>query len=108
MEYVCFWVVLQSRSVPLIYLSYGIELNFQPDCAPNVRKVRNNRALCFFTTRDVEVGEELCINYIDVKDQVLERRAELASNWYFDCACKRCGEELAQADGVKFQSDPTR
>lgn len=102
MEYVRIWVVLQPWSVNLIYILCGI--NFQPDCAPNVRKARNNRAMCFFTTRDVEVGEELCINYIDVKDRVLERRAELANNWYFDCACKRCGEELAQVDGEKLQS----
>ncbi|KAF9456320.1 hypothetical protein BDZ94DRAFT_404956 [Collybia nuda] len=76
---------------------------FNHDCAPNVRKVRNNRALCFFTTRDVEAGEELCINYIDIKDKVLERRAELASNWYFDCACRRCEGELAHMNGANCE-----
>ncbi|RDB26111.1 putative protein lysine methyltransferase SET6 [Hypsizygus marmoreus] len=70
---------------------------FNHDCAPNVRKERDKQALCFYTTRDVEAGEELCINYVDVKDEVAQRRAELSANWYFDCACKRCHEELARA-----------
>ncbi|KAF8066668.1 hypothetical protein FPV67DRAFT_1495871 [Lyophyllum atratum] len=71
---------------------------FNHDCSPNVRKERVKKALCFFTTRDVEIGEELCINYVDVKDMVAERRAELSRNWYFDCACKRCHEELGKDD----------
>ncbi|KAG6864704.1 hypothetical protein C0991_007776 [Blastosporella zonata] len=64
------------------------------NCSPNVRKQRIQKALCFFTTRDVDVGEELCTNYVDVKDEVTQRRDELSRNWYFDCACKRCHEEL--------------
>ncbi|KAG5653208.1 hypothetical protein H0H81_001759 [Sphagnurus paluster] len=64
------------------------------DCSPNVRKERRGRALCFLTIRDVEPGEELCTNYVDVKDEVVGRRAELLRNWYFHCACKRCHEEL--------------
>jgi len=65
------------------------------DCAPNVRKERIKRTMCFFTTRDVDAGEELCISYVDVQDDVVVRRAELPQNWYFDCACKRCEEEMA-------------
>ncbi|GLB40955.1 putative SET (Su(var)3-9, Enhancer-of-zeste, Trithorax) domain containing protein [Lyophyllum shimeji] len=67
---------------------------FNHDCSPNVRKERVKQALCFRTTRDVEAGEELCINYIDVTDPVATRRKELSRNWYFECACKRCHEEL--------------
>jgi SET and MYND domain-containing protein len=64
------------------------------DCAPNVRKERGGRALMFYTTRDVALGEELCINYIDIKDSVVERRGQLSANWYFDCVCERCKKEL--------------
>ncbi|KAG6831021.1 hypothetical protein H0H92_013209 [Tricholoma furcatifolium] len=76
---------------------------FNHDCAPNVRKDRIKKKLCFFTTRDVDVGEELCINYIDIKDEVTSRRQELLRNWYFECACKRCHEELISA-GPKISS----
>ncbi|KAJ6551189.1 hypothetical protein B0H19DRAFT_950204 [Mycena capillaripes] len=63
-------------------------------CAPNVRKERAGRALLFYTTRDVALGEELCINYIDLTDSVVERRKQLSANWYFDCVCERCKKEL--------------
>ncbi|KAJ6598228.1 hypothetical protein DFH09DRAFT_1022536 [Mycena vulgaris] len=67
---------------------------FNHDCAPNVRKERAGRALLFYTTRDVALGEELCINYIDLADSVTDRRKQLSLNWYFDCVCKRCEKEL--------------
>lgn len=68
---------------------------FNHNCAPNVRKERIKRSMCFFTSRDVDAGEELCISYVDVQDDVVVRRSELPRNWYFDCTCKRCEEELA-------------
>jgi SET and MYND domain-containing protein len=51
--------------------------------------------MCFFTNKDVDIGEELCISYVDVHDDAIIRREELHRNWYFDCTCKRCEEELA-------------
>ncbi|KAK7052110.1 protein lysine methyltransferase [Favolaschia claudopus] len=71
---------------------------FNHDCAPNVRKKRMGRELHFFATRDIAPGEELCTNYIDVKDTVTDRRKELAANWYFDCVCDRCKRELGATD----------
>lgn len=65
------------------------------DCAPNVRKQRVGRAMLFYTTRDVDVEEELCINYVDLEDNVRERQKQLLDNWYFACACQRCTHELA-------------
>ncbi|KAG6907384.1 hypothetical protein DXG01_009075 [Tephrocybe rancida] len=80
---------------------------FNHDCSPNVRKERFEKKLCFFTTRDVDAGEELCINYIDVKDEVNLRREELLRNWYFDCACKRCHEELKMGKTSSSSADLT-
>jgi len=48
----------------------------------------------FYTTRDIMPGEEVSIAYIDLNDTVLQRRAELKGEWYFDCACSRCQREL--------------
>ncbi|KAF7324661.1 Protein lysine methyltransferase [Mycena kentingensis (nom. inval.)] len=66
---------------------------FNHDCRPNIRKQRAGRSICFYTTRDVALGEELCTSYVDLENGVQERRAQLASNWYFDCVCERCKTE---------------
>ncbi|CAK5276692.1 unnamed protein product [Mycena citricolor] len=57
---------------------------FNHDCEPNVRKRREGRALHFYTTRDIEKDEELCTNYVDLKDSVSERREQLRAHWYFE------------------------
>ncbi|KAJ7489181.1 hypothetical protein FB451DRAFT_1125437 [Mycena latifolia] len=80
-----------SMYVSASYFNHG-----DADCAPNVRKEREGRALLFYTTRDVSVGEELCINYIDIADGVVDRRKQLSLNWYFDCVCQRCERELGK------------
>ncbi|KAG7095251.1 hypothetical protein E1B28_006024 [Marasmius oreades] len=67
---------------------------FNHSCSPNVRKERAGREMRFFTTRDVQPGEELCTNYIDINDGVKDRRDNLSKDWYFDCACQRCEWEL--------------
>ncbi|KAF7303843.1 Protein lysine methyltransferase [Mycena indigotica] len=69
---------------------------FNHDCNPNIRKRRSGRAMCFYTTRDVSPAEELCTNYISLEDSVTERRQQLSSNWYFDCGCQRCKDELSE------------
>ena len=71
------------------------------DCSPNVKKRRAGRALEFYAMRDIRAGEELCTTYIDVDDPVLQRRAELYEQWYFDCACTRCHRELQELEEVK-------
>ncbi|KAJ6482519.1 hypothetical protein C8R45DRAFT_1099799 [Mycena sanguinolenta] len=67
---------------------------FNHDCTPNIRKKRVGRQLLFYTTRDITMGEELCISYIDTADGVAERRKQLSTHWYFDCICQRCKQEL--------------
>ncbi|THU94838.1 SET domain-containing protein [Dendrothele bispora CBS 962.96] len=79
-------------------LGYALFLSasyFNHDCSPNVRKKRHGRSMHFYTTRDIDVGEELCTNYIDIEDSVSERRENLSKNWYFDCVCRRCERELS-------------
>ncbi|KAF8201339.1 hypothetical protein K438DRAFT_1821835 [Mycena galopus ATCC 62051] len=71
---------------------------FNHDCTPNIRKQRVGRELHFYTTKDVTVGDELCISYIDTADDVAERRKQLSANWYFDCVCDRCKAESEQEE----------
>ncbi|KAF9269798.1 SET domain-containing protein [Marasmius fiardii PR-910] len=67
---------------------------FNHNCSPNVRKERVGREMRFFATRDVQPGEELCTNYIDINDGAKDRRDNLSKEWYFDCMCERCKWEL--------------
>ena len=64
------------------------------DCSPNVRKEREGRTLRFVTTKEIEVGEEVCISYghVDAMSRV-ERQKELLEGWYFECRCSRCVAE---------------
>ncbi|KAH6909827.1 hypothetical protein BKA70DRAFT_1399702 [Coprinopsis sp. MPI-PUGE-AT-0042] len=52
---------------------------FNHDCSPNLKKRAAGRAIDFYTIRDVERGEELCTNYVDVSEgnPVESRTAQL-------------------------------
>ena len=62
-------------------------------CGPNLRKESDGEDFLFYTDRDIEAGEELCISYVDPKDDTPTRRAALKENWNFDCICARCREQ---------------
>lgn len=47
----------------------------------------------YYTLRDVRPGEELCISYVEEKDEVINRR-EALKEWFFKCACKKCEADL--------------
>ena len=63
-----------------------------------MKKQRVGRAMNFYAIKDIMPGEELCISYIHEADPVLQRRAELKAEWYFDCACIRCQGELKELE----------
>ncbi|KAJ4474284.1 hypothetical protein J3R30DRAFT_3507301, partial [Lentinula aciculospora] len=86
-----FEVVGDSEMLGYAIFSSGSYFNH--DCSPNVRKERQGRSMVFYTKRDVQQNEELCINYIDIEDVVSVRRQSLAKDWFFDCLCQRCGLE---------------
>ncbi|GAB9472142.1 putative histone tail methylase containing set domain [Globisporangium polare] len=47
-----------------------------------------------FAVHDIEAGEELCISYIDVDQDVADRH-ECLREYQFVCNCKRCEAELS-------------
>ncbi|KZP21966.1 SET domain-containing protein [Athelia psychrophila] len=78
---------------------------FNHSCSPNIKKVRIGRTLQFYTTEAVQLGEELCISYVDlepcdseeiasaevnVKQAGDARRKLLSNSWFFACRCPRC------------------
>ncbi|KAI0349651.1 SET domain-containing protein [Trametes cingulata] len=90
-------VPLMEESECLGFAVYPTASFFNHHCAPNVRKVREGRALRFLTTRAVEAGEELCISYGHVDEMDWKtRQKELLEGWYFECRCSRCTAEAEQ------------
>ena len=71
---------------------------FNHSCDPNVSKVRQGRTVLFVTSRNVRVGEELCISYGHTERPLEERRNELKRWWGFVCDCPRCLHELGLLD----------
>lgn len=78
----------------LLYLvtSQKCELTSPVDCSPNLKKHRHKRGINFYTTRDVNTDEELCISYVDVCPgaSMIDRKTELENDWFFVCQCARC------------------
>lgn len=66
---------------------------FNHSCIPNLRKERVGRVWKFWTTREVNDEEELCISYLGGEETTLEndeRRQRLFAEWGFDCHCQKC------------------
>ncbi|KAG2347246.1 SET domain-containing protein [Suillus weaverae] len=66
---------------------------FNHSCCPNVEKTRVGRAMHLTTSRSVEIGEELCISYIDTNQTITQRKQDLENSWFFKCQCQRCQSE---------------
>lgn len=69
-------------------------------CAPSAKPAftSGTAELHLVATRDINVGEEVTVSYVDTskrsKDNAMEarrrRRMELARGWHFACSCTRC------------------
>ncbi|KAF2089951.1 SET domain-containing protein [Saccharata proteae CBS 121410] len=78
------------------FFGYGIWASasyFNHSCSPNVRKKRVGRQWYFRASRDIGLGEELCITYLSGEERALptkERREMLKNAWGFRCGCAKC------------------
>jgi hypothetical protein len=77
---------------------YALHSHINHDCAPNlsIRHLdqRNNLSrITVIARRDIEVGEELSITYVNPSKGVRTRRRELAAWGFGACDCKRCVAE---------------
>ncbi|ELW49533.1 SET and MYND domain-containing protein 3 [Tupaia chinensis] len=59
-------------------------------CDPNCSIVFNGPHLLLRAVRDIEVGEELTICYLDMLMTSEERRKQLRDQYCFECDCFRC------------------
>eukprot|EP01117_Protostelium_nocturnum_P007234 TRINITY_DN2588_c0_g1_i2.p1 TRINITY_DN2588_c0_g1~~TRINITY_DN2588_c0_g1_i2.p1 ORF type:complete len:559 (-),score=224.15 TRINITY_DN2588_c0_g1_i2:1184-2860(-) len=68
-------------------------LFFNHSCSPNCSFVgTTNGKLQVRTLRNIEKGEELVVNYVDLFAPRHERRQRLLATKFFWCNCKRCSE----------------
>lgn len=92
------WSQSQSVAEDREFFGFGVyplALFFNHLCEPNIVKKREGRKLTFHALRDIDEGEELCIDYGNYLNEPVEvRRRELAE-WFFDCGCDKCTRELA-------------
>ena len=63
---------------------------FNHSCSPNIVNVWNNGRMEYRAVRDIQVGEEIAISYIDVRQDAPSRRRILKETRYFHCMCDRC------------------
>jgi len=79
---------------------YPSAVYFNHSCDANVVKVRENRQIKFIARRMIEKGQEACISYGSVGEDVNERRARLMSHYHFLCQCTRCIQEDLQHNSI--------
>lgn len=73
---------------------------FNHTCAPNVCVIQHNTALNIMAMRDIEVGEEVAISYIEVNRATKDRRKCLQAEYNFFCRCTRCNAPPTNTDLV--------
>ncbi|RCK55604.1 putative protein lysine methyltransferase SET6 [Candida viswanathii] len=91
------WSEVSDPSEDKEFLGYAVYPSasyFNHSCAPNIIKSRKGHSLEFTTLRDIESGEELCINYGNYTNEPVEIRRAQLSEWFFDCGCSKCVQEL--------------
>merc|ERR1712151_688510 len=64
---------------------------FNHSCAPNVARVQRGCQVEFYALTAVQMGEALCIAYINPRiADATARRSKLLAAYGFSCTCKRC------------------
>lgn len=59
-----------------------------------------HRVMTITATRDIPVGADLTITYIDADQPLSARRSRLREDYYFTCLCERCiAEDAASTSG---------
>lgn len=71
---------------------------FNHSCTPNldVTFPANNSNAEFVAARDIDVGEQLSISYIDAAMSYASRQQQLEWAYGFRCTCDLCTEEIPQ------------
>ncbi|CAF4062779.1 unnamed protein product [Rotaria sordida] len=76
------------------YSLYSSASFFNHSCNPNLINIEKGAKTIFKLLKNIKKNEELCINYSDSINDDLEIRQKDLKEWFFDCLCERCVEEM--------------
>lgn len=93
-----------------VYGVFGFAAYMNHSCSANachsLDGTREDPTLVVRAVRDISVGEEICISYLEVYQPRVSRQEELWEMYLFRCGCARCSDARPEAvdtelDGVK-------
>jgi hypothetical protein len=67
---------------------------------------QKNNQMHFMTIKDIEAGEEICDNYIDITLPKKDRQKHLKEQYGFNCQCQRCNDrniKLYDEESIKIE-----
>ncbi|CAF2875375.1 unnamed protein product [Rotaria sp. Silwood2] len=76
------------------YSLYPSASFFNHSCNPNLINIEKGAKIIFKLLKNIKKNEELCINYSNSINDDLEIRQKVLKEWFFDCLCERCVEEI--------------
>lgn len=92
------WSPITAEDEEREFFGFGVYASasyFNHSCDPNIEKVRIGRSYKFIASKDISQGMELCISYGIRKTDTVEQRRTCLREWFFECGCQRCVEELS-------------
>lgn len=92
------WSPITAEDEEREFFGFGVYASasyFNHSCDPNIEKVRLGRSYKFIASKDIALGEELCISYGIRNTDTVEQRRSCLSEWFFNCGCQRCVKELS-------------
>lgn len=89
---------------------YSFQSKVNHSCTPNAecRFPHSNNVVALTTTRDIKVGEEICISYLDecaLERSRHSRQKMLSENYLFQCQCEKCENQVNDPDETSDDED---
>ncbi|CAI5719262.1 unnamed protein product [Hyaloperonospora brassicae] len=75
------------------------------DCDPNSIVSFKGHEMVVHVVKDVAVGQELTVSYVELLQSTQARRRELKESYFFDCQCARCQAALAEEKEGEAKDD---
>lgn len=73
---------------------YVAESSFDHSCSPNAAPVFNGTYLEIRAIKQINKGDKVNINYVDLKENKTKRHNQLRQQYYFECECDRCNSNF--------------
>jgi hypothetical protein len=86
------FTIMNYEMHPIGLAIYDSASGFNHSCYPNAWQTfdQSTGTLSIYSSRDIALGEEICIAYIDIGQPMPMRRADLWDKHGFICMCPRC------------------